>query len=135
MSGGEDIFYFDCRVLPCYSLEKIKEKIRQWADEVEKEFGVKVTFSYPAEKTAPTPTPADAPVVTALKKAVKEITGHDVKAIGIGGGTVAAYFRQQNLPAVCWSNLDESLHQPNEYSKIDNIITDARVFAHIFSQV
>lgn len=131
---GEDVFYFDCRILPCYPLEEVKTRIRQWADEVEKEFGVKVAFSYPAEKTAPTPTPIDAPVVAALKKAVKEVAGHDAKTIGIGGGTVAACFRYKNLPAVCWSNLDESLHMPNEYCKIDNVITDARVFAHIFLQ-
>jgi succinyl-diaminopimelate desuccinylase len=132
---ADDIFYFDCRILPCYPLEKVKGKIRQWADEVEKEFGVEIIFSYPQEKTAPTPTPVDAPVVSALQKAVKEVTGHDAKTIGIGGGTVAACFREKNLPAVCWSNLDESLHQPNEYCKIDNVITDARVFAHIFRQV
>lgn len=131
---GEDVFYFDCRILPCCPLEDVKARIRQWADEVEKEFGVKITFSYPQEKTAPAPTPVDAPVAAALKLAVKEVAGHDAKTIGIGGGTVAACFRYKNLPAVCWSNLDESLHQPNEYCKIDNVITDARVYAHIFLQ-
>jgi succinyl-diaminopimelate desuccinylase len=73
-------------------------------------------------------------VVAAVKNAVKEITGKEARAIGIGGGTVAACFREKKLPAVCWTNLDETLHQPNEYSKIDNIVTDARVFAHIFMQ-
>lgn len=132
---ADDIFYFDCRILPDYPLDTVKGKIRQWADEIEKEFGVQIILSYPQEKTAPMPTAVDAPVVSALKKAVKDVTGHDAKTIGIGGGTVAACFREKKLPAVCWSNLDESLHQPNEYSKIDNIITDARVFAHIFLQV
>jgi len=131
---GNDITYFDCRILPCYPVEKVKAQIRAYADEIEKEFGVKILFTYPQEKTAPTPTPVDAPVCIALKKAVKDITGREAKTMGIGGGTVAAFFRQKNLPAVCWTTLDESLHSPNEYSSIENTIIDAQVFAHITLQ-
>jgi succinyl-diaminopimelate desuccinylase len=131
---GHDVFYFDCRILPNYPLDTVKTKIRSWADEIEKEFGAKITFSYPQDKKAPAPTSVDAPVCLALKKAVKEITGRNAKTIGIGGGTVAAVFREKNLPAVCWSTLDDTLHSPDEYCKIDNVITDARVFAHMFIQ-
>jgi succinyl-diaminopimelate desuccinylase len=131
---GNDVFYYDCRILPCYPLEDVKKRVRSWADEIEKEFGVKIGLSYPQEKTAPMPTAVDAPVCFALKKAVKEVTGKDARTIGIGGGTVAAVFREKKLPAVCWTTLDESLHQPDEYCKIDNVIIDARVFAHVFMQ-
>ncbi len=131
---GRDVVYFDCRILPCYTLEAVKQEIRSRADKIEKKFKVKINLDYPEEHAAPTPTASDAPVVKALQKAVKEITGRDAGTIGIGGGTVAANFREKGLPAVCWTTLDDTMHQPNEYCKIDNVITDARVFAHVFLQ-
>jgi succinyl-diaminopimelate desuccinylase len=54
--------------------------------------------------------------------------------MGIGGGTVAALFRREGFEAACWSRLDETAHQPNEYCIIDNMVGDARVFAHVFMQ-
>jgi succinyl-diaminopimelate desuccinylase len=56
------------------------------------------------------------------------------KPVGIGGGTVAAYFRRSGFEAACWSRTDETAHQPNEYCVIDNMLGDAKVFAHIFLQ-
>jgi len=131
---GQDVFYFDCRVLPDYDLAEIKAQIRTWADEIETQFGVSIDLSYPQEETAPPATAADAPAAEALKLAIKEVTGKTAKTIGIGGGTVAAVFRHAGLPAVCWCTLDDTLHAPNEYSKIDNALSDAKVFAHVFLQ-
>jgi succinyl-diaminopimelate desuccinylase len=54
--------------------------------------------------------------------------------MGIGGGTVAAVFRRAGFPAACWSKLDETAHQPNEYCIIDNMVGDAMVYGHIFLQ-
>ncbi len=131
---GLDVCYFDCRILPKYTLSEIQKQIRLWADEIEREFGVTIRISYPQTVEAPPPTPPDAPVAAALKRAVQDVMGREAKTIGIGGGTVAAYFRQAGLPAVCWCTLDDTLHAPNEYCKIENVINDARVFAHVFLQ-
>jgi len=131
---GEDIIYFDCRILPSYSLDKIKTQINKFKKDIEKQFKVKITVTFPQYVEAPSPTSADAPVVKAIKKAVKDVQGKNAKPLGIGGGTVAAYFRRTGLPAVCWSNLDDTLHSPNEYCKIDHAINDACVFAHIMMQ-
>ena len=131
---GNDICYFDCRILPEISLKDVKKQIRQWADKIEHEYGVKIVLSYPQTVEAPSPTPANSPVVKALKKSLKEVLGKEAKTIGIGGGTVASFFRQVGLPAVCWSKLDDVLHGPNEYCRIDNVLSDAQIFAHIFLQ-
>jgi len=48
---------------------------------------------------------------------------------GIGGGTVAAFLRRLGLPAVVYSKIHETAHQPNEYCVLDNLISDAKVFA------
>ncbi len=131
---GEDIVYFDCRILPDTSVERIQSQIRQWADEIEKNMGVKIDITFPQLMPAPKPTPADAPVAEALKSAIKTVMGNDARTMGIGGGTVAAYFRHEGLPAVCWATIDDMAHEPNEYCIIENVLNDAKVFSHLLLQ-
>jgi succinyl-diaminopimelate desuccinylase len=76
-------------------------------------------------------TPADAPIVGQVVRAVRRVYGVDAKARGIGGGTVACHLRKAGFPAVVWSRMDETAHQPNEYVWIPNLIGDAKVFAEL----
>ncbi|HBW21765.1 MAG: diaminopimelate aminotransferase [Elusimicrobia bacterium GWA2_56_46] len=126
---GEDVFYMDCRVMPKYQLSDVKAEMRRLADEVEKTHGVKIAFEPQQESQAAPPTDPGAQIITALKKAIKEVYKVEPKVLGIGGGTVAACFRHLNLPAAVYSRLNESAHQPNEYCILDNLIGDAKVFA------
>jgi succinyl-diaminopimelate desuccinylase len=71
-------------------------------------------------------------VVEALLKAIKKIKGLEAKPMGIGGGTVAAFFRQAGLPAAVWMTSQDNAHQPNENCLIDNIITDTKIFATVY---
>ena len=60
---------------------------------------------------------------------------HDlIHPMGIGGGTVAKYFREAGFPAVVWSTMDEMAHSPDEYCLISNILEDAKVFGHVMVQ-
>lgn len=131
---GEDVFYMDSRILPKYKVEEVEAKMRQIVARIEKKFKVKISIEEHQKAVAAPPTPVQAPVVKALKKAVKEVYGKPGKAMGIGGGTVAALFRREGYEAACWSRLDETAHQPNEYCIIENMVGDAKVFAHIFLQ-
>ena len=72
--------------------------------------------------------------MNALSKAIKNVYGVEAKAMGIGGGTVAAFFRRAGHHAVVWARIDELAHQPNEYTVIDNMVGDAKVFADLFLQ-
>lgn len=126
-----DTFYLDCRVLPEYSLGEVEATIRAVAGEVEQKFGVKVSFEYAQRAEAAPPTPEQAPVVVALKRALKELRGVEPQCIGIGGGTVAALFRRSGLPAAVWSTLLDTAHQANEYALISNTLDDAKVMAHV----
>ncbi len=126
---GEDVFYMDCRVLPGYRLKEVKDEMRRMADEVQQKYGVTVSFEPQQEAQAAPPTDPKAPLVLALKKAIKEVLGVKGRAYGIGGGTVAAFFRRLNLPVVVYARLDETAHQPNEYCVIDHMMGDAKVFA------
>jgi succinyl-diaminopimelate desuccinylase len=131
---GEDIFYMDCRILPKFGLDDITRKIRKMAEKIESEFRVEISIEVVQEAPAAPPTSPDAPVVKALQKAIKDVYGKEGKPTGIGGGTVAALFRRVNFEAACWSKVEETAHQPNEYCVIDNMMGDAKVFAHIFLQ-
>ncbi len=131
---GEDVFYLDCRVLPDYSLEEVKQEIRKIADSIEKEFNVTIAFEPVQELQAAPATPPDSPVVKRLQEGVKAVYHVEARPMGIGGGTVAAFFRQAGLPVAVWSTLDDTCHQPNEYAVISNMVNDAKVFAHVALQ-
>ncbi|MBN1894647.1 M20 family metallo-hydrolase [bacterium] len=132
---GRDVVYFDCRILPQYPLNKIKDRIRRYATQIEKKYDVQIDLSYVQEASAPPPTQRDAPVVQALQRAVKNVLKRDAKPVGIGGGTVAAVFRSHGLPAVCWCTLEDTMHGPNEYSRIDNTLSDAKVFGALMLSI
>lgn len=128
---GEDVFYYDCRLLPNYDVDQFWENVRRICSEIEGRYKVKIEASKEQELRAAPPTPVDAPVVKLLENAISEVCSVRAKAQGIGGGTVAAFFREAGFNAAVWATQDETLHEPNEYVKIDNIMKDAMVFAHI----
>ncbi len=129
---GEDLFTFDCRVLPEYGLEEVGERMEAYAAELKGIFGVEVEITTPMWQAAAPPTPPDAPVVEALKGAVNEVYGVEARPMGIGGGTVAAFFRQAGLPAAVWSRMEDQAHQPDEYCLLSNMVGDARVMTRLF---
>ncbi len=131
---GEDVFYMDSRILPNYPLVQVKDTIRNMADEIEKRFGVTVEIETVSEGQAPAPTAFDAPVVLALKEAIKAIYNREAVPLGIGGGTVAAFFRRHGYPAAVWSRNTCTAHQPDENCLIDDMVQNAKVFAHVFLQ-
>jgi len=131
---GDDVFYMDSRILPKVPVEDVLGQIRTLTDRVERKFKVKIQLEEVQKAAAAPPTAVRAPVVQALKKAIQDVYHIKGRARGIGGGTVAALFRRAGFNAACWSKLDDTLHQPNEYCLIENMMGDANVFAHVFLQ-
>jgi len=129
---GEDIFYFDCRVLPEYDIQKVLDDVKAECVKIEQKFGVQISIDLPQAEQAAPPTSVDAPVVKLLKRAIKSIYNVSAKPKGIGGGTVAAFFRRKGFPAVVWAKFAETAHMPNEYCVIDNMVNDAKVYAYLF---
>jgi succinyl-diaminopimelate desuccinylase len=129
---GRDVFHVDCRILPNYKVEEVLALAGDLAKIVAAELDVSIEVESVYRQDAAAPTPGDAPVVEALKKAVRKVKGLEAKPMGIGGGTVAAFFRKAGLPAAVWATESDTAHQPNEYCLISNIVADAKVFASIF---
>ncbi|MDR3276655.1 MAG: M20 family metallo-hydrolase [Treponema sp.] len=125
---GEDVFYMDMRVLNRYPLKAVLAETDRIKAGVEAKYGVTVSCEalQAGESRA---TSADAPLITLLSKAVQEVYGVKTRCIGIGGGTVGAYLRNEGIAAAVWSRLDGTAHQPDEYTRLDNILGDAKVMA------
>src|SRR3990170_1214001 len=126
---GEDVSYFDCRILPNYDLDEVEAEIKGVLAEVERKTGAILKLEVLQKQAAPKVMDGNSAVATLLKKAIKEARGIDAHVGGIGGGSCAAFFRKAGIPAVVWSTLDDVAHQPNEYAKIENMMADAKVFA------
>ncbi len=131
---GDDVIYIDMRILPEIKVDDVFSAIKGMIGEIEHKFGVTISTEPIQREDAAPATPADAPVVKALSAAIKDVYRVKAKPKGIGGGTVAAFFRRYGFGAVVWSKIDEVAHQPNEYTIIDNMVGDAKVFAHLFMQ-
>jgi succinyl-diaminopimelate desuccinylase len=129
---GQDVFYLDCRVLPHYDLSQVKERVLALGTAAAAPLGVTLQVEPVQELSSPNPTSPEAPVVKALIRAIREVYGREARPQGIGGGTVAAFFRQAGLPAAVWMTVSETAHQPNEFCLLSNLVGDARVLAQVF---
>ncbi|HLN45581.1 MAG TPA: M20 family metallo-hydrolase [Candidatus Sulfotelmatobacter sp.] len=126
---GEDVLYFDCRILPKYEVKEVIEEINHVLSEVEQKTGAAIKLEIVQKQSNPKLIDGNAKIITMLKETLKQARGFEAHVGGIGGGSCAAYFRKQRIPAALWSTVDEVAHQPNEYCKITNLVADAKVFA------
>ena len=129
---GEDVSYFDMRMLPDYDPDAILADVEDIARDVERETGTIIRFEKENYDRAAPPTPPDAPVVTKLIEAIRKVYDTEPKAGGIGGGTCAAIFRRAGYNAAVWSTIEEQAHAPNEYIYKKNLVNDSKVFAALF---
>lgn len=125
---GEDVFYMDCRILPCYSLASVRAEIARIVSGIEQKHRVRIEWTSD-QAVESRSTARDAPVVQALSSAISAVYGIKARPVGIGGGTVGAYLRNAGFDAVVWGRLHETAHQPNEYCLLDNLVGDASVMA------
>ena len=127
---GSDVFYMDCRILPCYTNKQVLAEVLKITKSIEKKFKVKIKVEEVISESSKS-TDKNAPMVKLLAQAVKEVYHNNPKVQGVGGGTVASFLRNAGFPAVVFSKLDETMHGPNEYSSIKNTMGDAKVFAKV----
>jgi len=132
---GKNVFYMDCRILPRYKVEEVLTAAKDITAGIGAELGLQIEIDPVYRQEATEATSSEASVVTELAAAIKIVTGKDAKPMGIGGGTVAAFFRRVGLPAAVWSTISNTAHQPNEYCLIPNILTDAKIFACLYLSV
>ncbi|MCA1905830.1 MAG: M20 family metallo-hydrolase [Desulfarculus sp.] len=130
---GRAVFYLDCRLLPEIPLDEVAAALRQSFEAIASQEGATVAISEVQRLQSPPATPSDAPVVRALQAAIRRVHGVEARPGGIGGGTVAAFFRQRGLPAAVWSKTNPSLHQPEEWVELETVVKDAQVMALLYA--
>ncbi|MBN1277875.1 MAG: M20 family metallo-hydrolase [Deltaproteobacteria bacterium] len=131
---GMNVFHLDCRILPRYQVGEVFSYAKEIAAKIANDYDLKIEAEACYWLDAAEPTSPDAPVVKALAKAIKRVKGKDARPVGIGGGTVAAFFRKAGFPAVVWNTGFDSAHQPDEYCPISDTMTDAKIFASIYME-
>ncbi|MCL2270178.1 MAG: M20 family metallo-hydrolase [Treponema sp.] len=125
---GEDVFYMDMRILPCYPVNAVLAEIDRIITEAAARHNVSIDYSISQSSESPA-TGAHVPLVQSLSAAISDVYGVTPRPVGMGGGTEAAYLRRIGIDSAVWARMDESMHQPNEYALLANILGDARVMA------
>ena len=128
---GVDVQYFDCRILPRYPIRDVLVDIDLIRQRFEKTHGVEIEIKPIQKEENTVATSSKSLVVERLKISLNDLRGINAKPVGIGGGTVALFFRRKGIPTAVWSTIEEKGHQPNEYCKIQNLIDDAKIFVHV----
>ncbi len=131
---GTDVVYWDCRILPRYKIQSIKNFIKTVSYNFSASIGAEASIEFLGEDDAGKPTEPDNLFVKSFSEAIKETRNIGVKPIGIGGGTVARYLRKKGYPAIVWMTCEETAHQPNEYTKLSYIISDIETIFHYITK-
>ena len=125
---GEDVFYYDMRILPRHPVDEVFKEVDRIMAEVEKKHGVTIGREIIQRNESP-PTSQDSPLVKFLSRSIEEVYRVKTKNVGIGGGTFAAFLRKTGIDCAVWARIENTAHQPNEYALMDNILGDAKVMA------
>lgn len=128
---GYHEFYLDIRLLPSYDPDEMIEYVRSVAKEYEKT-GAKIDVNMEQRTYAGQPSRTDTEEFKVFRESVMSVIGKEPETVGVGGGTCANFFRLRGMDAYVWQTGGGSLHQPNEFCDLDNLISDAKVFATLF---
>ena len=130
-ASAKFIFYADARVMADYSYEAVEKAVRTLADAVETSHGVSIGIERVEETPSSRVTPANAPVLQSLDRAIRAQLGVEPVHTGTGSVTVAATLRAKGLNAAVWG-VQETLHnKPEERALISAHIKQAQVLARI----
>ena len=132
---SRDRFFMDIRLLPRYDPEELIDFVKRVADEHQASSGARIDVEVVQLTVSGEPSDVNAEGFQALADAIREVHGVEPKAVGIGGGTCANFFRLQGWNAYVWQSSEGKVHCPNEYCTIDNISDDAKTFALAFHRL
>lgn len=128
---GEHTFGIDTRMLPGMNSADTLQAITALVKSVVHASGGTATVER-VQSMEPAPsTPDDAPVAQRVRAAVEQVLGKPARFIGVGGITIASYLRAAGYPAVVYTRVDDTLHTPNEYCQIANLVSDTKVLAQV----
>ena len=96
---GKEVFYMDCRILPCYKLMEIVKDLRKLG----RKRSAKITVEVVVAEDSAEPVRDDSEIVKRLRSAIKKVLRKNARLIGIGGGTMAVDVRNAGFDAAVWT--------------------------------
>ncbi|MCL2785679.1 MAG: M20/M25/M40 family metallo-hydrolase, partial [Methanomassiliicoccaceae archaeon] len=132
---GYHEFWLDIRLLPMYDPDDLVVFAKELGAEWEKRTGAKITVSVEQRTRSGKPSDIRCAEFEALRGSISSVIGADPETVGVGGGTCANFCRLAGYNAYVWQCGGGSLHQPNEYCDLNNLMTDAKVFATLFHKL
>ncbi|MCL2317891.1 MAG: M20 family metallo-hydrolase [Methanomassiliicoccaceae archaeon] len=126
---GNFEFSLDIRALPDYHLDEIVAVANRVARQHEEKTGAVIEVTELQRHVAAKASSTTGNVFEALMDSIESVIGKRPRPVGVGGATCANFFRMEGNDAYVWQNGGGTLHGPNEYVVIDNIVKDAKVFA------
>ncbi len=129
---GNDVVYWDCRILPEYDIQDVLEEMRAFGRSYSHQFGVSVDVETIMTEGA-SAVNLNSWIVKRLQESVTEALRIKPRLVGIGGGTFAGILRKKNIESVVWSVQNEtSAHQTNEWELVSSYTKTADVFQKLF---
>ena len=132
---GYHEFWLDIRLLPEYDPDELVDFAKQIGAEWEKRTKAKITVCVEQRTRSGKPSDINCAEFKAFRESISSVIGKDPETVGVGGGTCANFCRLAGYNAYVWQTGGGSLHQPNEYCDLDNLMTDAKVFATLFHKL
>ncbi len=126
---GYDEFCMDIRLNPCYDPDLLVRMAEEIAEVYSKSTGARITVEKLQCEKAGKPSSTDSEGFKAFLESVESVLGKAPTPSGIAGGTCANFFRLKGLDAYAWQCGSGTLHAPNEYVEIENLMADTKVFA------
>ncbi len=128
-------FSVDMRLIPEHEVDNVKKFCEDLANNFSKFKGVCIDVEELQRHASAVTSSCETELYKALSESIQEVQGIVPKGLGIGGATCANFFRLEGFDALVWENGGGTLHGPNEYVEIDNIIKDAKVFATLIHKM
>ena len=132
---GSWSFCMDIRVVPKYNVDEVYEVAKEVVAKHIKSTNAYIEVREIQRHISGGPSSQESDTYKALCSAVESVTRHRPKAVAVGGATCANFFRLKGYDAYVWECGGGTLHGPNEYVELDNLITDAKVFATLFYHI
>jgi succinyl-diaminopimelate desuccinylase len=126
---GYDEFCMDIRLNPEYDPDLVVRMAEELAQVYSESTGAGITVEVLQAARAGRPSSIESEGFKALSESIESVTGVVPRPVGIAGGTCSNFFRLKGFDAYAWQTGDNTLHAPNEYVVVDNLISDTKVFA------
>ena len=135
---GECTFSIDRRLIPGETRESAVTEIRDTLDALacdDRDFRYELEIDPLKDHIPANITESSSPIIQVLQSSVKDVTGDEPEYfVAWAGATDGRFYRQAGIDTVGYGPGGENAHGANEAVNIDDLVTQARVYAETISR-